>query len=198
MREKECLAKCFHWKICDFVSGKLSKYLYLHSYTHLITSSALNEWFLIHKFKKRGLLHRVSITDNEYEAKMIDNKCHKIYLSGPFGFSVLRHPNHLLLAGANNRNVFITLEVVAERENGRARGRHAPVFSCAHYFQAPATQANRFLARGTQRRNVATHAWSVSNGFHCALEACLVNLELPQKLFICLDVLGELWLSRKS
>ena len=41
------------------------------------------------------------------------------------------------------------LEVVGERENGRARGRHARVspsrtrvFSCAHYFQAPATQAN--------------------------------------------------------
>jgi len=46
------------------------------------------------------------------------------------------------------------LEVVGERENGRARGRHAkgslsprvspsraPVFSRAHYFQAPATQA---------------------------------------------------------
>ena len=33
------------------------------------------------------------------------------------------------------------LEVVGERENGRARGRHAPAFSCAHYFQAPATQA---------------------------------------------------------
>ena len=42
------------------------------------------------------------------------------------------------------------LEVVGERENERARGRHArgrvspsraPVFSCAHYFQAPATQA---------------------------------------------------------
>ena len=49
------------------------------------------------------------------------------------------------------------LEVVGERENGRARGRHAkdegapsplaclllahPFFSCAHYFQAPATQA---------------------------------------------------------
>ena len=28
------------------------------------------------------------------------------------------------------------LEVAGERENGRARGRHAP-----HYFQAPATQA---------------------------------------------------------
>ena len=198
MREKECLAKCFHWKICDFVSGKLSKYLYIHSYTHLITSSALKEWFLVNKFKKRGLLHRVSITDNEYEANMIDNKCHKIYLSGPFGFSVLRHPNHLVLhylpiPSLGSRR----LEVVGERENGRARGRHAPVFPWAHYFQTPATQANRFLARGTQRRNVSTHAWSVSNGFHCALEACLVNLELPQKLFIYLDVLGELWSSRK-
>ena len=147
MREKECLAKCFHWKICDFVSGKLSKCLYLHSYTHLITSSALNEWFLVRKFKKRGLLHRVSITDNEYEANMIDNKCHKIYLSGPFGFSVLRHPNHLVLhylpiPSLRSRR----LEVVGERENGPAQGRHAPVFSCFHYFQAPATQANRFLA----------------------------------------------------
>ena len=44
------------------------------------------------------------------------------------------------------------LEVVGERENGRARGRHArgevspsraPVFSCAHHFQAPATQAKK-------------------------------------------------------
>ena len=40
------------------------------------------------------------------------------------------------------------LEVVGEIENGRARGRHvspsgAPVFSCAHYFQAPATQATK-------------------------------------------------------
>ena len=42
------------------------------------------------------------------------------------------------------------LEVMGERENGRARGRHAsprvspsraPVFSCANHFQAPATQA---------------------------------------------------------
>ena len=40
------------------------------------------------------------------------------------------------------------LEVAGERENGRARGRHArrvsfsrARFSCAHYFQAPATQA---------------------------------------------------------
>ena len=45
------------------------------------------------------------------------------------------------------------LEVAGEREDGRARGRHArgpsraPVFSCAHYFQAPATQANFFVSR---------------------------------------------------
>ena len=46
--------------------------------------------------------------------------------------------------------------LACEKENGRARGRHArdatsflrvspsraPVFSCVHYFQAPATQAN--------------------------------------------------------
>ena len=39
------------------------------------------------------------------------------------------------------------LEVVGERENGRARGRHACLLACvlflAHYFQAPATQAKR-------------------------------------------------------
>ena len=35
------------------------------------------------------------------------------------------------------------LEVAGERENGRARGRI--VFSCAHCFQAPATQASDFL-----------------------------------------------------
>ena len=34
------------------------------------------------------------------------------------------------------------------------------------------------------------------NGFFYALEACLVNLELPEKLFICLDVLVKLWSSR--
>ena len=36
------------------------------------------------------------------------NKCHKIYLIDPFGIFFLRHPNLLLLAGANNRNVIIT------------------------------------------------------------------------------------------
>ena len=48
------------------------------------------------------------------------------------------------------------LEVAGERDNGRARGSAwkerakertgAPVFSCAHYFQAPATQASGGLS----------------------------------------------------
>ena len=39
------------------------------------------------------------------------------------------------------------LEVVGARKNGSARGRHAetPVLSCAHYFQAPATQAKNII-----------------------------------------------------
>ena len=40
-------------------------------------------------------------------------------------------------------------------------------------------------------------ARKISDGFLYALEACLVNLELPPKLFICSDVLGDLWSSRK-
>ena len=37
----------------EFVSDKLSKCLYIHSYTHLLTSSALNEYLLVLKFQKR-------------------------------------------------------------------------------------------------------------------------------------------------
>ena len=35
------------------------------------------------------------------------------------------------------------------------------------------------LIRGTQRPNASKYARSVSDGFLCALKACLVNLELP-------------------
>ena len=47
-----------------------------------------------------------------------------------------------ILHNSKNKNSLRSrrLEVAGERENGRARGRHA-IFSCAHYFQAPATQA---------------------------------------------------------
>ena len=49
MREKECLANYFQSKICELISGKLSKCL---SYTLLITSSALNKCLLIYNFQK--------------------------------------------------------------------------------------------------------------------------------------------------
>ena len=50
------------------------------------------------------------------------------------------------------------LEVVGERQKGRARETRsspsrAPFFSCAHYFQAPATQAN-----------ASVHAYFFENG----------------------------------
>ena len=41
--ERKSVWQGFQSKICELVSGKLSKCLYIHSYTHLITSSALNE-----------------------------------------------------------------------------------------------------------------------------------------------------------
>ena len=36
----------------------------------------------------------ITLNANEYPNGLY-NKYHKIYLSGPFGISVLRHPNHL-------------------------------------------------------------------------------------------------------
>ena len=45
----------------QFVSDKLSKCLYIHSYTHLLTSSALNEYLLVLKFQKPRS-HRMSLT----------------------------------------------------------------------------------------------------------------------------------------
>ena len=51
-RKNVKLANCFQPKIVNDkqVSGKLSKCLYIHSYMHLITSSALNECLLAHNF----------------------------------------------------------------------------------------------------------------------------------------------------
>ena len=54
------------------------------------------------------------------------------------------------------------LEVAGERENGRARVR-APVFSCANYFQVPATQANEnFTLKVNSRRFNLNRAYSIS------------------------------------
>ena len=50
----------------------------------------------------------------------------------------------------------------------------------------------KHVPRRVQRPNASNYVKSVSNGFlYVPLEACLVNLELPLKLFICLDVLGH-------
>ena len=66
------------------------------------------------------------------------------------------------------------LVVVSETENGRARGRHArgdcslsprlspsraPVISCAHYFQAPATQAIEWMDYCLHYPNVVSAGW---------------------------------------
>ena len=48
----------------------------------------------------------------------------------------------------------------------------------------------RLHSGGTQGPNVSIYARGVLNSFLCALEGCLVNLELSEKLFIYLDVLG--------
>ena len=50
-----------------------------------------------------------------------------------------------------------------------------------------------FQKKKLSRGLLSKYARSVSDGFFHALEACLVNLELPEKLFICLDVLVKLW-----
>ena len=46
--ERKSVWQGFQLKICELVSGNLSKCLYIHSYMHLITSSALNEGLLVH------------------------------------------------------------------------------------------------------------------------------------------------------
>ena len=51
-RERRSVWQGFQSKICELVSGKLSKCLYIHIYTHLITSSALNECLMVHNFQK--------------------------------------------------------------------------------------------------------------------------------------------------
>ena len=78
------------------------------------------------------------------------------------------------------------LEGVGKRENGRARGRHArgespsraPVFSCAHYFQAPATQATCIILKGTTTAmatclTTLCHKWFLN--FNCSTAYNLGN-----------------------
>ena len=74
------------------------------------------------------------------------------------------------------------LEVAGERENGRARGRHAtpsrvPVFSWAHYFQAPATQAKTTIKQHAKMeccfaRRRDTHITEPAQGYVYPLFLC--------------------------
>ena len=70
---------------------KLSKFfLYIHSYTHLITSSALNECLLVHNSQNNCSTECLwlHVTQKSIEV-WLRNKCHKIYLRGPFGIFCL-------------------------------------------------------------------------------------------------------------
>ena len=70
----------------ELVSGKLSKCLYIHSYMHLITSSVLYECLLIHNFQNNCSTecHWWHVMQKSIEI-WLHNKCHNIYLGGPFG-----------------------------------------------------------------------------------------------------------------
>ena len=50
-RERKSVWQGFQSNIYELVSGKLSKCLYIHSFTHLVTSSALNECLFVHNFQ---------------------------------------------------------------------------------------------------------------------------------------------------
>ena len=70
----------------------------------------------------------------EYRSMTVqNNKCHKIYLSGPFG--VFCPPNHLVLAGTNNRNVIITYRFLAAPvlANRDSSGILTVYFSCKYF-----------------------------------------------------------------
>ena len=83
----------------------------IDSSTHLITLSAL------HDCLSKQLLHRMSLITHNAK-KYLHNKCHKIYLSGPFGSLSLLHPNHFVLEVTNNRNVIITFRFLAAPVQG--------------------------------------------------------------------------------
>ena len=75
------------------------------------------------------------------------------------------------------RKIYVRrLEVVGERENGRARGRHvspsrAPVFSCAHYFQV------------SDLRRCNRHSWGLK--FLHAQHPTFPSMVLPETYRAC-------------
>ena len=83
---------------------------FLHSYTHLITSSARNKCLFVHNF-----LHRMSlITCYRKKVWLYNNTLSQNQPKWSlWGFSVLRHPNNLVLVGVNRRNVINTQQFYA-------------------------------------------------------------------------------------
>ena len=71
-----------------FVNSCLSKCLYIHSWKHLITSPVLNKCLLVHNFQNNCSTECHCVTQKRIEVWLHD-KCHKIYLSGPFGIFCL-------------------------------------------------------------------------------------------------------------
>ena len=69
-------------------------------------------------------------------------------------------------------------EVAGERENGRASPSRAPVFSCAHYFQAPATQATSFPGSFLQGRKREDPGNEVGVYYHHVCKQCNQNFSV--------------------
>ena len=88
-------------------SDNLSRNSCIHSYTHLVTSSALNEWSVT--FKTTATQNVTDNTRNAKEYRIMTAQCMSQNLPklSLRDFLSLRHPNHFVLAGANNRNVII-------------------------------------------------------------------------------------------
>ena len=111
--KRECLANCSWSKIFEIVSGKLSKCVLIYPVIctlrlHLRLTSVF--WSITFKTAapRMSLITRNAKEyrrQSKYDCTINVTKC---TWALPSGFSVLRHPNHVLLAGANNRNVIIT------------------------------------------------------------------------------------------
>ena len=93
---EKCLYTCIH--------NVYTMYTCIHVYTHLITSPALNDRLWVHNFRNSC---SQNVTDtaqrkrlSKYDRTINDTKFTNYSVTS--GFSVLRHPNHILLAGANN------------------------------------------------------------------------------------------------
>ena len=81
-----------------------------------------------------------------------------------------------LLEGSERSLRSRRLEVVGERENGCVRGSRTPVFSCAHYFQAPDTQAKVSPVFSIQYSHVNHNALYLPSPLNFAWALSLISL----------------------